>query len=85
MKEVTARRIAKEIEDDPSDRLVDAIIDLVENRNQTHEYVEEVAEEVKSADQFYIKVAQEVLLDGTSPEGLREINENLKEKLDDLD
>ena len=83
MKKIEAERIAKEVSDEPSDKLVDSVQDLVENRNQSYEYIEKTAKNSGSEDEFFLTIIQEVLLDGTSYEGMKKINKNLKKKLDD--
>lgn len=85
MKKIEAERIAKEVNEDPSEKLVESVQDLVENRNQSYEYVEEVAEDSETEDDFFLTIIREVLLDGTSYEGLREINKNLKNQLEELE
>lgn len=80
MNKPTAKRVAKSIMDDPTERLIEAIIDLHDNRNQELEVIEEFADKAKSEDHFYLQIIQEVLLDGTTQEQLKEINENLKKQ-----
>lgn len=78
MKEITARRIAKTIDENYTDKLVDALLDLHENRGQTIEDIEEIADESPNEEGFYLKVADDILLDDISMSDLRELEENLE-------
>jgi len=81
MNKATARRISKDVMDEPSDKLIDAVTDLHENRNQELETIEDIADRAKAEEHFYMIVIQEVLLAGdTTHQDLKEVNENLKEQ-----